>query len=574
MHSKNKYLPIVQTLKHYQKSFLRADIFAGITVASILIPQAMAYALLAGVPPIYGLYTGLVPLIIYAIFASSSKMSVGPVAVSSLLILSGVSAIAKPGTPEYIHLVITAGLWIGVLQALIGILRLGFIVNFLSHAVIVGFTSAAAIIILVSQLKDALGFSIPNTQHLYDTVRYAALHINETNPISLAIAGASVLIIWVLKKINKSIPGALLVVLIAIGISYLIDLEKQQVDIVGKIPSGLPHFQWITMTWEQCLKLIPTVLTVTLIGIVESMGIAKALEAKHNDHQVYPNVELKALGFAKFIGAFFQSIPSSGSFTRSAINSEAGAKTTVSSLVAAIIILLTLLFFTGIFYYLPKPVLAGIILLSVFSLFNLKAAKYLWKVCKTDFVMMLATFLCTLLFGIELGVMVGVVCSILVILYKISNPRIVTLGKLPNSNSYKDISRFPEAIEDEEIVIFRFENQMFFANAVTFRDQVLDFMDTKPKMKHLLLDARLIHDMDSSGTHMLKDVDLMLKEKGIELHLCGAIGSVRDRLYKAHLLHESDYHHLSIADAIARINDPKRKENRKYRATQQNVDAK
>ncbi len=569
---KNVYLPIINTLKNYQKSFIKDDVFAGLTVASVLIPQAMAYALLAGVPPIYGLYTGLVPLVIYALFASSTKMSVGPVAVSSLLVLSGVSALAEPGTPEYLSLVIASGLLIGIFQALIGFLRLGFVVNFLSHAVIVGFTSAAAIIILVSQLKDALGFSIPHTEHLYGTIQYAVLNIAQTNPISLVISLATVLIILLFKKISRSIPGALLVVLLAIAFSYFLNFEKHQVDIVGKIPGGLPTFQLVDISWEQFKLLIPTVLTVTLIGIVESMGIAKALEAKHNDHQVYPNTELKALGFAKFVGAFFQAIPSSGSFTRSAINSEAGAKTSISALVTALLILLTLLFFTGVFYYLPKPVLAGIILLSVFSLFNIQEAKYLWKVRKTDFFMMLATFICTLLLGIELGVLVGVVCSILVILYKISNPKIVRLGKLPNSNSYKDLSRFPEAVESEEVVIFRFENQLFFANVAIFRDKILSLLDTKPDMKHLLLDAKLIHDIDSSGTHMLKEMDNLLKDKNIELHLCGAIGSVRDRLYKADLLKELEYHHLSVADAVARINDPANVEERKYRATQQNVD--
>ena len=567
----NSVFPFVSTLKNYKKEFFKADLFAGLTVASVLIPQGMAYAMLAGMPPIYGLYTGLVPLLIYALFASSTKMSVGPVAVSALLVLSGVSSLAEPGSAAYIELVIAAGLIIGLLQAILGFFRLGFIVNFLSHSVIVGFTSAAAIIILISQFKDALGFDIPESGHLFGTIKYAFQNIDQTNAISLIITLVTVMIIIGFKKINRAIPGPLIVVILSIALSYFIGFESKEVKVVGDIPTGLPSFEPILISIEQLRMLIPTVLTVSLIGIVESMGIAKALEAKHNDHHVLPNTELRALGFAKIAGAFFQAIPSSGSFTRSAINSETGAKTTVSSMISVVLVLFTLLFLCGVFYYLPKPVLAGIILVSVFSLFNIKEAKYIWRVKKTDFIMMLITFICTLILGIELGVLVGVLFSILAILYKISKPNIVTLGKLPSSNSYKDITRFTEAEEDDEIVIFRFENQLFFANASMFRDQVLEYLESRPRMKHLLLDAKLIHDIDSHGTHMLKEVDDMLKSKGIDLHMCGAIGSVRDRLYKANLLGELDMHHLTVEDAVDRINNPDLATGRKYRAAQQNV---
>ena len=240
-------------------------------------------------------------------------------------------------------------------------------------------------------------------------------------------------------------------------------------------------------------------------------------------------------------------------------------------LITVFIKLLTLLFLTEVFYYLPRPILAGIILVSVISLFNIKQAKYIYKVCKTDFIMMLITFLSTLILGIEFGVATGVFFSIMAILYKISKPNIVTLGRLPGSDSFKDICRFAEAEESEEIVIFRFENQLFFANASTFRDKVLEFIDTRPKMKYLLLDARLIHAMDSHGTHILKEVDDLLKSKGIELHMCGAIGPVRDRLYKSNLLGELDKHHLNVSDAVNRVTDPTKNNDRQYRAAQKNV---
>lgn len=531
----------------------------------------MAYAMLAGMPPIYGLYGGLVPLIIYALFASSTKMSVGPVAISSLLILSGVSVISEPGSPEYIQLVLAAGLIIGLIQAVLGFFRLGFVVNFLSHAVIVGFTSAAAIIILVSQLKDALGFHIPNSSQLYDTISYAIKNMDSTNLISLSICLVAIIIIYSIKKIGRSIPGPLIVVILAIALSYFFNFEEKGVEVVGNIPKGLPEFQTISLTLEQLKLLVPTILTVSLIGIVESMGIAKAMEARYSDHTIYPNVELRAIGYAKIVGAFFQAMPSSGSFTRSAINAESGAKTMISSLVTAIIVVLTILYLTGVFYYLPKPILAGIILVSIFSLFNIKQAKYIYRVSKTDFIMLLITFLTTLFLGIEFGVAIGVLFSVLAILYKISKPNIVTLGRLPGTNSFKDVCRFAEAEESEEIVIFRFENQLFFANASTFRDKVLEYIDTRPKMRYLLLDARLIHEMDSHGTHILKEVDELLKSKNIELHMCGAIGPVRDRLYRSNLLGESEKHHLNVLDAVERVTDPSKNDKRKFRATQKNI---
>jgi len=570
--TKESTVPLFHTLKNYKKSFVRADLFAGITVASILIPQAMAYAMLAGMPAIYGLYGGLIPLLVYAIFASSTKMSVGPVAVSALLILSGVSQIAEPGSEEYISLVLAAGLLIGLSQAVLGFFRLGFVVNFLSHPVIVGFTSAAAIIILVSQLKDALGITMPSFDNILEICAYCFKHIAEFNPISLGLTLTTMAIIIGFKKINRAIPGPLIAVIISIALSYILNFESRSVDIVGEIPQGLPSFYQVSLGIDQVKLLIPTILTVTLIGIVESIGIAKALEAKHRDHRVFPNSELKALGYAKIAGAFFQAIPSSGSFTRSAINSEAGAKTNVSSLITVAMMVLTLLFFTEVFYYLPKPVLAGIILVSVFSLFNIKEAKHLWKIHKPDFFMMFITFVCTLLLGIELGVLVGVLFSVLAILYKISSPNIVTLGNIQGTKSYKDVTRFAEAKERDDMVVFRFENQIFFANASVFKDKILEYIDEKPDLKYILLDARLIHDLDSSGSHVLYEVDMLLKEKDIELHMCGAIGPVRDMLYKSGLLGETDKHHMSVSDAVKRIDDPSQIEERKFRATQKNID--
>lgn len=405
--------PLVEDLGSYSTSKLWADVIAGLTVGVMFIPQAMAYAVLAGLPPIYGLYGGLLPLFLYAILGSSRHLSVGPVAVSAILIAEGISKIAEPLSPEFVSFAILAALLIGLLQVLFSVLRLGFLVKYLSHPVIAGFTSAAAIIIFASQLKDLLGFEIPRFHHLHETVSYAGTHLYDINWIAFVMCVGAILIMLFIKKKSPKIPSALVVVVLGTVLSYGLNLTDYGLKIVGEVPSGLPDFEVPFLSIEKVQLLLPTVFTVTIIGIVESIGIAKAMESKHDYYTVRPNQELFALGIAKIGGAFFQALPTSGSFTRSAINNEAGAKTAVSSLVTVVLITLTLLFLTPIFHYLPKAILAAIILLAVRSLLEYQEAKHLWQVDKPNFVVMMMTFVCTLILGIELGVLIGVVFSLM-----------------------------------------------------------------------------------------------------------------------------------------------------------------
>lgn len=551
----DRILPILYTLRNYSRKKFGSDLIAGITVATILIPQGMAYAILAGVPPIYGLYAGLLPLIIYAIFGTSRQMSIGPVAVSALLVLSGVGAIAEPGSAEFITLVITAGLFIGITQMLLSFVRLGFLVNFISHPVIAGFTSAAAIIILGSQLKDALGIPMPRLESVLEYFIYTIEHISETNWIATVLCFSAVAIMMGLKRINKAIPGALIVVVVGTIFSYFLNFQQYGVEIIKNVPEGLPSFMIPQIDMETFRKLIPVVLTVTIIGIVESISIAKVLEAKHRDYTINPNQELFALGISKFISSFFQAIPSSGSFTRSAINSNSGAKTTLSSTFTAVIIMISLLFLTPLFYYIPKAVLAAIILLAVFSLLDIKEGIHLWKTHKRDFIMMLITFMATLIFGIEEGVLFGVVLSILAVLYKSSKPHVAVLGRIPGTNFFRNLDRFPEAEPASQSIIIRFDDQMYFANSSYFKDTVNQLISkSKDKeLKYILLDASNVHDIDSTGVHMLLDLDEDFKDRNLELHICGATGPVRDMLYKNKMLNLARRHHMNVLDAVNQI---------------------
>lgn len=549
------YFPIINTLKSYKKSIFLEDLSAGMIVGIMLIPQGMAYAFLAGLPPVYGLYGGLIPLVLYAIFGTSRQMSIGPVAISSLLILAGVSQLAPPFSVEYVHLVILAGLMIGVLQMILGLFRGGNLVNFISHPVITGFTAAAAIIIAISQLKDILGIAIPRFDYSFQTLLYAIENIPETNWLALAMSIGGMAIMIGLKYWKKSLPYALIIVILSIGVTALLRLNQSGLEIVGDIPKGLPPFHVPQLSLSKITQLFPIVLTVTVICIVESISIAKLLENKHQDYIIRPNQELIALGVSKIGGAFFWSLPTSGSFTRSAVNDEAGAKTTMSGIFAALLIMLTLLFLTPLFYFLPKATLAAIILLAVRKLFDYQEAIHLWKTHRPDFYLMLVTFTTTLVFGIQEGVFAGIFLSLLVVLYRSSRPNIVVLGNIPGTTYYRNIKRFDQAEQIEGKLIVRFENQLYYGNASYFKSEIQNLVQKYPgPLEELLIDAKSIHYIDSSGLKALTEIHSFLYRRKIRLGICAAVGVVRDQLKTSgfmSLLGE-DRHFIYLHHAIER----------------------
>ncbi|MCB0662221.1 MAG: solute carrier family 26 protein [Saprospiraceae bacterium] len=547
-----RYLPFLEWMPKYNGQTLRSDLSAGLTVGVMLVPQGMAYAMLAGLPPIYGLYGGLLPLVIYGLMGTSRQLSLGPVAVDALLILAGIGAVATPGGEEFIGLVILAGFVIGVLHILMGVFKMGFLVNFLSHPVIIGFTSAAAIIIAVSQFKYLFGFSIPRFEHSYETVAYAFQHIADIHWPSFIICVSGILLILIMRKISRALPGALLVTIIAIVVVAVFRLDHLGVKIVGDVPKGLPGFSLPEFGISRIMSVMPTVLTVAIIGVVESIGIAKVLEAKNKDTRVIPNQELLALGFSKVIGAIFQSLPTSASFTRSAVNDDAGAKTGMASIISALIIALTLLFLTSLFYYLPEAILASIVLVAVKGLFNIDEAVELWHHHRQDFLMMILTFVTTLALGIEEGVLFGVIFSLIMIIYRASKAHVAVLGRLPDTNYYRSIERFEKALRVKGMMIMRFDAQLFFGNIEYFKSTVYDLVDhSKEPLKAFVLDASCIEDVDSTGIHALEEIIDYLKDKGIQFQISGAIGPVRDILRKTGLLDKigEENHFMYLQDA-------------------------
>ena len=526
-------IAIIDQLKSYTQAKFRKDALAGLTVAVMLVPQGMAYALLAGLPPIYGLYAGLVPLLIYPIFGSSRHLSVGPVALVSLLVLSGLSQLAEPGSQQFIQLAMLTAFVAGVIQVLLSILRLGFLVNFLSHPVISGFTAAAAFIIGFSQLKYVTGISAGRSNNIASITSDMISNIEEFHLLTFGVGLGSILLILLLKRIKKLLPAALLVVFIGSLLTYLFSFQEVGLQIVKDVPEGLPVLSGFGITWDSVVAVLPLALVICLVSFIESLAIAKTLSAKQNHYPIDANQELMALGLAKIGGSFFQAFPNTGSFTRSAINEQSGATTGLASIIAATLIGITLLFLTSLFYYLPKAVLAAIILVAIVKLVDIKEIRYLYQNDKRDFVVFIGTFIFTLIMGIQQGVFAGIVISVLFILYKTSRPHFAILGRIPGSNIYKNIERFDDVQIDDDLLIFRLDASLYFGNAEYFYDRLEEEISKKgEKLKAVILDTSSILDVDTTGMQKLKLIISELKSNNVTFYITEAIGPVRDLLNK------------------------------------------
>jgi SulP family sulfate permease len=562
-----KIIPILEWLPNYNRSLFKGDLVAGITVGIVLIPQGIAYALIAGLPPIYGLYCALVPQLMYAIFGSSRQVAIGPVAMDSLIVATGVSTLALAGSDSYISIAILLALMVGAIQFIMGVFRLGFIVNFLSKPVITGFTSAVALIIGFNQFRNLFGVDFVQSDQLQYVVEDVWLQISTLNYHTTIIGLISVVVILVFRKINKKIPNALIVVVFGIIIMKYFGESFIDVSIVKDIPSGLPSFGIPEFDIDLLRELLPIAFTLVMVGYLETISIGKSLEAKQDEYRIRPNQELIALGLSNMVGSLFKAFPTTSGFSRSAINQESGAKTGMAALISVTMVVITLLFLTPLFYHLPKTVLAAIIIVAVFGLVNFKEAAFLWKANLLDFWLMLATFLGTLLLGIEFGIIVGVGLSLIVLIYRTSRPYVAELGKVPNSDFYRNRSRFEEVIIEDDILIFRFDAQIFYANSSYFRDKLDEMAIEKgAALKLIVIDAESINRVDSTGVEMLKERVKFYKKKGIVISLAGVKGPVRDDLFRSGILSIIDVNHFFMRanDAVKFYKTGDRAQQEKY----------
>ena len=362
-----KLIPILEWLPNYNASLFKGDLFAGITVGIVLIPQGIAYALIAGLPPIYGLYCALVPQVMYAIFGSSRQVAIGPVAMDSLIVATGVSTLALVGSENYISIAILLALMVGTIQLIMGVFNLGFIVNFLSKPVITGFTSAVALIIGFNQFSNLLGIDFVQSDQIQLILQGIWLELGNFNYYTTIIGLISMIIIIIARRINKKIPNALMVVILGVLLMKYFGNIFLNVSIVKDIPSGLPKFGIPVFDLDLIRNLLPIALTLVMVGYLETISIGKSLEAKQDEYRIRPNQELIALGISNIVGSLFKAYPSASSFSRSAINYESGAKTGMAALISVVMVLITLLFLMPLFYYLPKTVLSAIIIVAVFG---------------------------------------------------------------------------------------------------------------------------------------------------------------------------------------------------------------
>ncbi|WP_422081528.1 SulP family inorganic anion transporter [Ulvibacterium sp.] len=533
-----RFFPFLQWLPDYNRDWLTKDLMAGLTVGIVLIPQGMAYAMIAGLPPVYGLYASLVPLLIYAFLGTSRQLGVGPVAMDSLLVAAGLGAMSINGMENYIAMAIFMAFFAGAIQLILGLLRMGFLVNFLSKPVISGFTSAAAIIIILSQLKHLLGIPVESSSHLNELIVNVLEEVGQTNLMDFTIGGIGILIILLIKKWSPKIPGILLVVLLGILAVFVLQLESYGVHIVGRIPKGLPDFRIPRISLENILDIWPIALTLALVGYTEAISIGKSLEGKSGKETVNANQELVALGSANLIASFFQSYPVTASFSRSAINQESGAKTNLASIFSVILVVITLLFLTPIFYYLPNAVLASIIMVSVFGLIDVAYPKMLLKYRKDEFAILAVTFLITLFIGIPQGILIGVLFSLGLMVYKSSKPHFAVLGRIKESDYYRNIDRFGDEIEvRDELLIVRFDAQLYFGNKDYFKKQLYKHIKAKGKeLRAVILNAEPMNYIDSTATQMLVRIIEELHQRNIQFYMARATGPTRDIIFSSALI--------------------------------------
>jgi len=548
-----QYFPIINWLTNYKKEWFKGDLSAGLTVGIMLIPQGIAYAMIAGLPPIYGLYTAMIPQIVYAIFGTSRQLAVGPVAMDSLIVASGVATLAQVGTEHFIEFAILLAFMMGVLQVLFGIFKLGFLVNFLSKPVISGFTSAASLIIGLNQLKHLLGVNMGRNNRIQNLAVDAFNHFKEIHWLTFTIGIGAITIIILFKKYLKKIPAALVVVILSIILVKFFHLDQYGVKIVGKIPKGLPEFRLPAFDKEIMIKLFPISLTLSFIAFLEAISVAKAVEIKHNDYKVIPNQELIAIGMGNIIGAFFQTYPATGGFSRTAVNDQDGAKTPLAAIISAVVVAITLLFLTPVFYYLPKAVLAAIIMVAVFGLLDFTVPKQLLKYSKRDLLVLNVTLLVTATIGIKEGILTGVILSLGVLIQKSVKPHIAILGRVPDTHFYRNRKRFKDVIIEDEVLIIRFDAQLHFANTQYFKDKLQEFAYYKgDKLKFLIIDGESLNNLDSSAIYALNEIIDFFKNRKVEIAFTGLKGPVRDTINKSELIQKIGVDHcfMSIQEAV------------------------
>lgn len=575
-----RYLPFLGLIKCYKREYLVRDIIAGITVSVVLIPQSMSYAMIAGLPPVYGLYAACIPPIIAALFGKSSHLATGPVAIVSLLTFASILPYAKPGTPEFVAMAINLAAIVGIFQLIMGIFKMGFVMRFVSHPVIVGFTNAGAIIIATTQIKHFLGINIKDSEFIMPVFLDIAKNIIHTNHYTLLVGVVSLLIILVGKRIHKDFPGAMIAALLAIIASYTFRFDQYGVNLVGQMPAGMPsmhvpfvgdlniaHNEGETVIGiksyidiETFLRLVGPGVVIAIVGFMEAMAITKSISAR-TKQPVDINQELIGQGTANLVGSFFQSFPTSGSFSRSAVNFQAGAKTALSNVFSGFIVIITLLFLTFTFTYLPKATLAAIVISAVVGLIKESQFVKLFKTNKNDGIIAIVTFSFAFLTKPDYAIFIGIALSLLLFLWESMYPRIVIMTRDTRAEVFvnaetKNLPTCPQ------ILYIMPDFSIYFANAEYFKEHVIEIVrrykdktESDNTLKFILLDMEMVNKIDTTGLDEFKELIEELRKEGIEIYIANVKSPVRKTLENANFFKylKQDRCYGSKADAITRL---------------------
>ncbi|HBP80791.1 MAG TPA: sodium-independent anion transporter [Halomonas sp.] len=548
-----RWVPLIGWLRTYHRGLLTRDVLAAVIVTLMLVPQALAYAMLAGLPPEMGLYASMLPLVLYAVFGTSASLAVGPVAVAALMTASALSSFAAPGSPEYICAALVLAALSGLILIAMGVLRLGFLVNFLSHPVISGFVTASGILIAISQLKHIFGVEASG-HNVVELLRALLDQWQQVNVITLLIGLGVWAYLWVCRKrlngwltklgmpaswaglMVKAAPISAVVVTTLLAWGF--QLEQRGVDLVGFVPSGLPAITLPSLDQSLWLGLLPAALLISLVGFVESVSVAQTLAAKRRQ-RIDPNQELIALGMANLGAGISGGSPVSGGFSRSVVNFEAGAATPLAGAFTALGIVLATLLLTDLLAFLPTATLAATIIVAVGTLIDLPAVKRTWQYSRSDGVAMVATLLLTLLHSVEVGIISGVVLSLGLHLYRTSQPHSAVVGRVPGTEHFRNVKRH-QVETDEHVAMLRIDESLYFANARYLEDTVMALASRSPSIKHIVLTCQAVNVIDASALESLEAINGRLKDAGAMLHLAEVKGPVMDRL-----THTAFYHELT-----------------------------
>ena len=539
----SRYLPILSWGKTYNQLSLTNDLVAAVIVTIMLIPQSLAYAMLAGLPPQMGLYASILPITLYAIFGTSRALAVGPVAVVSLLTAASISRIAVPGSEEYIFAAITLAFLSGVFLLAMGIFRLGFMANFLSHPVIAGFITASGIIIAASQLKNIFGIEA-HGHNLVQILSSMSGYLGEINWITTTIGIlTAAFLFWVRKGLlpllrGLGLPkrtaeiiaktGPVAAIVATTLLVWAFDLKSAGVKIVGAVPQGLPPLTVPGFSLELWTSLLSSAVLISVIGFVESISVAQTLAAKKRQ-RIDPDQELIGLGAANIGAAFTSGFPVTGGFSRSVVNYDAGADTPAAGAYTAVGLMFASLFLTPLIFFLPKATLAATIIVAVLSLVDFSILGKAWRYSKADFIAVAATMFITLVVGVEVGVITGVLVSILIHLYKSSRPHIATVGQVPNSEHFRNVLRH-DVITHPNILTVRVDESLYFANARFLEDHLFERVARRTELRDVILMCSAINAIDMSALESLEAINERLCDMGVSFHLSEIKGPVMDQL--------------------------------------------